>query len=117
MMVGLRNSWRLISEQDPDNVLGGVIVEDPAIISNHQIIKKLFVVWTEEKRLSGVHSTLFVGIGETVGDQSREDSVVAKNVEMAYDGGIVTSECSHQFTSGRFVILLNTTRQFVLIYG
>ena len=80
--------------QDPDSVLGGVIVEDPATIFNHQIFKKLFSVQTEEKRLTDVHLTLFLGIGETVGNPSSEDSVVAKIVEMVYHGGIVTSECS-----------------------
>ena len=44
---------------DPNSVLGGVIVEDPAIISNHQILKKLLGVQTEEKRPTGVHLTLF----------------------------------------------------------
>ena len=102
--------------QDPDSVLGGVIVEDPAIISNHQILEKLLAVRMEEERLADVHSTLFLGIGETVGNPSSEDSVVAKIVEMAYHGGIATSECSRQFTSGRFGIRLNTTQQFVLIY-
>ena len=95
--------------QDPNNVLGGVIVEDPAIISNHQILEKLLVAWTEEKRLTGVHSTLFLGIGKTAGDQSSEDSVVTKIVEMAYHGGIATSDYSLQITSGRFGIRLNTT--------
>ena len=80
--------------QDPDSVLGDVIVEDPAIISNHQILDKLIVVRTQEKRLTGVHSTLYSGIGETVGNPSSENSVVVKIVEMTYDGGIVTSECS-----------------------
>ena len=103
--------------QDPDNVLGGVIVEDPAIISNNQILKKLLAVQTEEKRLTDVHLTLFLGIGETARNPSNEDSVVAKNVEIAYHGGIVTSECSYQFTSGRFGIRPNSTQQFVLIYG
>ena len=79
--------------QDPDSVLGDVIVEDPAIISNHQILEKLLVVQTEEKRLTDVHFALFLGIGEKVGNPSSEDSVVAKIVEMAYDGGITTSEC------------------------
>ena len=116
-MVGLRNSWRLISARDPDSVLGGVIVEDPATISNHQILDKLLVVQTEEKRLTDALSALFLGIGEKVGNQLSEDSVVAKIVEMVYHGGIATSECSHQFTSGRFGIRPNTTQQFVLIYG
>ena len=115
-MVGLRNSWRLISAQDPDSVLGGIIVEDPAIISNHQILEKLLAVRVEEKRLTDVHSTLFLGVREAVGDPSSEDSVVAKIVEMAYDGGIATSECSRQFTSDRFGIRLNSTQQFLLIY-
>ena len=117
MIIGLRNSWRLISARDPDSVLGGVIVEDPAIISSHQILEKLLAVRVEEKRLTDVHSTLFLGIGETVGNPSSEDSVVAKIVEMVYHGGIATSECSLQFTSDRFGIRLNTTQQFVLIYG
>ena len=116
-MVGLRNSWRLISVQDPDSVLGGVIVEDPATISNHQILDKLLVVQTEEKRLTDALSALFLGIGETVGNPSSEDSVVVKVIKMAYNGGITTSECSRQFTSGRFGIRPNTTQQFVLIYG
>ena len=94
MKVGLRNSWQLISVQDPDNLLGGVIVGDPAIISNHQIFEKLFVVLTEEQRLIDVHSTLFLVIGKTVGNPSSEDSVVANNVEMAYHGGIATYKCS-----------------------
>ena len=97
-------------------MLGDVIVEDPAIISNHQILEKLLAVRVEEKRLTDVHSTLFLGVREAVGDSSSEDSVVTKTVEMAYDGGIATSECSHQFTSDRFGIRLNTTQQFVLIY-
>ena len=116
MVVGLRNSWRLISARDPDSALGGVIVEDPAIISSHQILEKLLAVEVEEKRLTDVHSTLFLGIREVVGDPSSEDSVVAKNVKMAYDGGIATPECSRQFTSGCFGIRLNRTQQFVLIY-
>ena len=103
--------------QDPDSVLGGVIVEDPAIISSHQILEKLLAVEVEEKRLTDVHSTQFLGIGEKVGNPSSEDSVVAKIVEMVYHGGIATSKCSHQFTSGRFRILLDTTQPFVLIYG
>ncbi|PAV78459.1 hypothetical protein WR25_12034 [Diploscapter pachys] len=115
-MVGLRNSWRLISARDPDSVLGGVIVEDPAIISSHKILEKLLAVRVEGKRLTDVHSTLFLGVREAVGDPSSEDSVVAKIVEMAYDSGIATSECSRQFTSGRFGIRLNSTQQFVLIY-
>ena len=115
-MVGLRNSWRLISARDLDSVLGGVIVEDPAIISSHQILEKLLAVRVEEKRLTDVHSTLFLGVRETVGDPSSEDSVAAKIVKMAYDGGIATSECSRQFTSGCFGIRLNSTQQFVLIY-
>ena len=102
--------------QDPDSVLGGVIVEDPAIISNHQILEKLLAVRVEEKRLTDVHSTLFLGVREAIGDPSRENSVVAKIVEMAYDGGIATSECSRHFTSGCFEIRLNSTQQFVLIY-
>ena len=57
-----------------------------------------------------------LGVREAVRDPSREDSVVAKIVEMAYDGGIATSECSRQFTSDRFGIRLNSTQQFVLIY-
>ena len=116
MMVGLRNSWWLISIQDPDSVLGGVIVEDPAIISSHQILEKLLEARVEEKRLTDVHSTLFLGIREAVGDPSSEDSVVTKIVEMAYDGGIATSECSRQFASDRFGIRFNSTQQFVLIY-
>ena len=80
--------------EDSDSVLGGVIVEDPATISNHYIFEKLLVVETEEKRLIDVHLTLFLGIGEKVENPSSEDSVVAKNVEMAYHGGIATSECS-----------------------
>ena len=116
MMIGLRNSWRLISVRDTDSVLSGVIVEDPAIISSQQILEKLLAVRVEEKRLTDVHSTLFLGIGEAVGDPSSEDSVVAKNVKMAYDGGIATPECSRQFASDRFGILLNSTQQFVLIY-
>ena len=80
--------------QDPDSVLSGVIVEDSAIISNHQIFEKLLVVQTEEERLTSVHLTLFLGIGEKLGNPSSEDSVVTKIVEMAYDGGIATSECS-----------------------
>ena len=103
-MVGLRNSWWLISEQNPDSVLGGVIVEDPAIISNHEILEKILVVQTEEKRLTDVHLTLFLEIGETVGNPSSEDSVEAKIVEMVYHGGIATSECGRQFTSDRFGI-------------
>ena len=94
MMVGLRNSWRLISVQNPDNVFGDVIVEDPAIISSQQILEKLLAVRVEEKRLTDVHSTLFLGVRGTVGNPSSEDSVVAKIVEMVYDGGIVTSEFS-----------------------
>ena len=97
-------------------MLGGVIVEDPAIIFSHQILEKLLSVRVREKRLTDVHSTLFLGVREAVGDPSSEDSVVAKIVEMAYDGGIATSECSRQFTSGRFGIRLNSTQQFVLIY-
>ena len=116
-MVGLRNSWRLISEQDPDSVLGGVIVEDPAIIPNHQILEKLFAVRTEEQRLTDAHLGLFLGFGEKVGNPSSEDSVVAKIVKMAYHGGITTSECSCQFTGGRFGIRLDTTQYFVFIYG
>ncbi len=116
MMVGLQNSWRLISARDPDSVLSGVIVEDPAIISSHQILEKLLAVRVGEKRLTDVHSTLFLGVREAVGDSSSEDSVVAKIVEMAYDCGIATSECNRQFTSGRFGIRLNSTQQFVLIY-
>ena len=103
--------------QDPYSVLGGVIVEDPAIISNHQILEKLFGVQTEEKRLTDVHFALILGIGEKVGNPSSEDTVVVKIPEMAYYGGIATSECSRQFTSGRFGIRLNTTQQFVFIYG
>ena len=80
--------------QDPDSVLGDVIVEDPAIISNHQIFEKLLAVKMEEKRLTDVHSTLFLGVGETVGNPSSEVSVAVRNVEMVYHGGIVTSECS-----------------------
>ena len=102
---------------DPDDVLGGVMVEDPATISNYQILEKLLTVRMEEERLTDVHSALFLEIGETVGNPSSDDSVAAKIVEMAYDGGIATSECSRQFTSGRFGIRLNTTQQFVLIYG
>ena len=102
--------------RDPDSVLGGVIVEDPASISSHQILEKLLAVRVEEKRLTDVHSTLFLGVREAVRDPSREDSVVAKIVEMAYDGGITTYECSRQFTSDRFGIRLNSTQQFVLIY-
>ena len=116
MMVGFRSSCRLISTWDPDIVLGGVIVEDPAIISNHQISDKLFVLQTVEKRLTDVHSTLFSGIGETVGDPSSEDSVVTKIVEMAYHGEIATSECSRQFTNGRFGIRPNSTQQFAFNY-
>ena len=116
-MVRLRRSWQLILVQDSDSVLGGVIVEDPAIISNYHILKKPLVAQTEEKRLIDVHLTLFLGIGETVGNPSSEDSVATKIVEMAYHGGIVTSECSHQFTSGRLGIRPNTTQQFVFIYG
>ena len=116
MMVGLRNSWRLISTRDPDNVLGGVIVEDPAIISSHQFLEKLLAVQVEEKRLTNVHSTLFLGVREAIGDPSSEDSVVTKIVEMAYDGGIATSECSRQFANGRFGIRFNSTQQFALIY-
>ena len=71
---------------------------------------------TEEERLTDVHLTLFLGIGEEVGNPSSEDSVVAKIVEMAYDGGIATPECSRQFTIDRFGVCLNTTQQFVLIY-
>ena len=102
---------------NPDSVLGGVIVEDPAIISSQQILEKLLAVRVEEKRLTNVHSTLFLGVREAVGDPSSEDSVVAKIVEMAYDGGIATSECSRQFASGHFGIRLNTTQQFVFNYG
>ena len=116
MMVGLQNSWLLISARGPDNVLSGVIVEDPAIIASHQILEKLLAVRVEEKRLTDVHSTLFLGIGEAVGDSSSEDSVVTKIIEMAYDDGIATPECSRQFTSGRPGIRLNSTQQFVLIY-
>ena len=116
-MVGLRNSWWLISARDPDSVLSGAIVEDPATISNHQIFEKILAVRAEEKRLADVHSILFLGIGETVEDPSSEDSVVAKIIEMAYHGGIVTSECSHQFANGRFGIRFNTPQQFVFIYG
>ena len=101
--------------QDPDSVLSGVIVEDPAIISNHQISDKLFVLQTE-KRLTDVHLTLFLGIGEAVENPSSEDYVVVKIVKMAYHGGIVTSECNRQLTSSRFGIRFNTTQQFVLIY-
>ncbi|PAV57281.1 hypothetical protein WR25_25767 [Diploscapter pachys] len=115
-MVGLRNSWRLIFARDPDSVLGGVIVEDPAIISSHQILEKLPAVRVKEERLTDVRSTLFLEAREAVGDPSSEDSVVAEIVEMAYDGGIATYECSRQFTSGRFGIRLNSTQQFVLIY-
>ena len=117
MMVGLRNSWRLFSTGDPDSASGGVIVEDTTLISSHQILEKLLAVRVEEKRLTDVHSTLFLGVKEAVGDPSSEDSVVAKVVEMAYDGEIATSECSRQFTSGRFGIRLNTTQQSILIYG
>ena len=80
--------------QNPDNVFGDVIVEDPAIISSQQILEKLLAVRVEEKRLTDVHSTLFLGVRGTVGNPSSEDSVVAKIVEMVYDGGIVTSEFS-----------------------
>ena len=93
-MVGLRNNGRLISVQDPDNVLGDVIVEYPAIISSYQILEKLLVVQAEEKRLTDVHSTLFLGIEEKVENPSSEDSVVAKIVEMVYHSGIVAYECS-----------------------
>ena len=103
--------------QNPDNVLGGVIVEGPAIISNRQISDKLFVLQTVEKRLTDVHLGLFLGFGETVVNPSNEDSVAAKIIEMTYHGGIVTSECSYQFTSGRCGIRLDTTQQFVLIFG
>ena len=96
-------------------MLGGVIVEDTAIIASQQILEKLLAVGVEEKRLTDVHSTLFVGVREAVGDPSSEDSVAAKIVEIAHDGGITTSECSHQFTSGCFRIRLNSTQQFVLI--
>ena len=116
MIIGLWNSWRLISARDPDSVLGDVIVEDPAIISSHQILEKLLAVRVEEKRLTDVHSTLFLGVREAIGDPSSEDSVVTKIIEMAYDGGIATPECSRQFTSGRPGIRLNSTQQFVLIY-
>ena len=116
-MVGLRNSWWLISARDPDSVLSGAIVEDPATISNHQIFEKILAVRAEEKRLADVHSILFLGIGETARNPSSEDSVVAKIVEMTYYGGIVTSECSRQFTSDRFGIRPNSTQQFLLIYG
>ena len=68
MIIGLWNSWRLISARDPDSVLGDVIVEDPAIISNHQILEKLLAVRVEEKRLTDVHSTLFLGIEGKVGE-------------------------------------------------
>ena len=80
--------------QDPDSVLGDVIVEDPAIISNHQILDKLLVVQTEEKRLADIHLTLFLGIREKVGDPSSEESVVAKIVGMVYHGGIAAYKCS-----------------------
>ena len=73
--------------QDPDKVLGDVIVENPAIISNHQILEKLLVMRTEEKRLTNVHSTLFLGTRETVRNPSSDDSVVAKIVEMTYSSG------------------------------
>ena len=115
-MVGLRNSWWLISIQDPDSVLNCVIIEDPAIISSYQIFEKLLSVQAEEERLTDVHSTLFLRIGETVGNPSSEDSVVAKIVEMTYHGGMTTSECSRQFASGRFGIRLDSTQQFVFIY-
>ncbi|PAV78360.1 hypothetical protein WR25_06195 [Diploscapter pachys] len=75
----------------------------------HQILEKLLAVRVEEKRLTDVHSTLFLGVREAVGDPSSEDSMVAKVVEMAYDGGIATSECSRQFISGCFGIRLNST--------
>ena len=91
-------------------MLGGVIVEDPAIISNHQIFDKLLVVRTEEKRLTDVHLGLFFGIEEMAGNPSSEDSVIVKIVEMVYHGGIATSECSYQFTSGCFGIRPNTTQ-------
>ena len=97
-------------------MLGGVIVEDTAIIASQQILEKLLAVGVEEKRLTDVHSILFLRVRGTVGDPSSEDSVVAKIVGMAYDGGIATSECSCQFTSDRFGIRLNSTQQFVLIY-
>ena len=80
--------------EDSDSVLGDVIVEDPAIISSHHIFKKLLVMRTEEKRLTDVHLILFLGIGETVGNPSSDDSVVARNIEMVYHGGIATSECN-----------------------
>ena len=102
--------------RDSDSMLGGVIVEDPAIISNHQILEKLLAVRVEEKRLTDVHSTLFLGVREAVGDPLSEDSVVAKIVEMVYHGGIATSECRYQFTNDRFGIRLDITQQFVLIY-
>ena len=80
--------------QDPDSVLGGVVVEDPATIFNHQILEKLLAVQTGEKRLTDVHFALILGIGEKVGNPSSGDSVVAKIFEMAYHGGIATSECN-----------------------
>ena len=116
MMVGLRNSWLLISAYDLDSVLCSVNVQNSAIISNHQILGKLFVSRTEEERLTDVHLGLFLGFGEKVGNPSGEDSVAARNVKMAYHGGIATSECSYQFTNDRFGICLNTTQQLVLIY-
>ena len=80
--------------QDPNSVLGGVIVEDPAIISNHQILEKLLEKQTKKKRLASVHLTQYMGVREVDMNPSSEDSVVAKNVKMVYDGGIATSECS-----------------------
>ena len=71
----------------------------------------------EEKRLTDVHSTLFLGNGETVGNPSSENSVVVKIVEIVYIGGIVTSECSRQFTSDRFGIRLDSTQQLTVNYG
>ena len=79
--------------QVSDSVLGGVIVENPAIISNNQIFKKLLVVQTEEERLTDIHSTLFSGFGEKVENPSSEDSVATKIVKMAYHGEIAISEC------------------------
>ena len=75
------------------------------------------MVRTQEKRLTGVHLTLFLGIGEKVGNPSSKDPVIANIVEMVYHGGIATSKCSCQFTSGRFGIRLDTSQQSVLIYG
>ena len=60
-------------------MLGGVIVEDPAIISSYQILEKLLAVRVEEKRLTDVHSTLFLGVREAVRDPSSEDSVVPRS--------------------------------------